>query len=459
VKICENRKIFPLNHSSKSENTVFYRQKFLITLFRFCAMIWMYVMLFGLVMCSLVCTPLAIAQKRDFPQDAHPARKPIRVLHLKGHITPTRLNALNSPFHENNISLTPDGRRMFFMSERGGQPWSRHPDSLTERFDGDIWYAERKNGEWQEPQCLDSTVNSLGGEDEPNISPEGQTVIFESFRPGWQQAGGPYFSAQLQGTTWAKPLGLGGGINLFFTEMRRRTQDNFATDGAALSANHKMFIVACGNDYDANMDLYISRKLGKAGWLYCQKLPVSTDGNERSVFLAADGQTFYFASDGYGGFGGLDIFKATLNDDGSVTDIVNIGEPFNTKADDYGFVVSADGSEAYFARNGDLYMTKLGSAMNEIKPRPVAILSGTITDGATSKIVQAKISLRTENDEHDVSSDALSGYYSSVVRSGKTYKQVVSAAGFKDFTRTFTVPASTKFTQLDHDVQLKPLVK
>ena len=381
----------------------------------------------------------------------------IPTLKTKGNITITRLNQVNSPFNEANLSLTPDGKRLFFMSDRGEQKWSRHPDT-TERFDGDIWTSERVNGEWQPPHCLDATVNTGRGEDEPNISPDGQRVIFQSWQPDWQNSGGPYYSAQFGGASWEKPVGLGGGINLFFTQMRKQTNDQYGTDGAAFSANGRLFVVACGPDYDGPMDLYFSRKAGKAGWLYCQKLDVSTEGNERSVFLAADGRTLYFASDGLGGGGGLDIFKATLSDDGKVSNIINIGEPFNTKADDYGFIVSAKGDEAYFIRNGDVYMTKLGSAMSALKPLPVVILTGVVHNKVGGAPIQAKITLRTsaDADSEDIACNA-DGYYSAVLHVGKTYQQIITAPGFKELRRTVSAPQAQQSSTMQVDISLAPL--
>lgn len=412
--------------------------------------LWLIWMTFGMI--SL--------PKSNFAQPSTLDRAKIPTLKFKGNVTITRLNQINTSFQEANLSLTPDGKRMYFLSDRGGQAWSRRPDS-TERFDGDIWTSERINGEWQSAQCLDATVNTGRGEDEPNIMPDGQTVIFQSWQPGWQDNGGPYYSATLKGNMWEKPLGLGGGINLFFTQMRKQTQDLYGTDGAAFSANGKLFVVACGPDYDGAMDLYFSRKVGKAGWLYCQKLDISTDGNERSVFLAADGKTLYFASDGLGGFGGLDIFKATLSDDGKVTNVVNIGEPFNTKANDYGFVVSAKGDEAYFVRNGDIYMAKLTSAMDALKPLPVSILTGTVRNKTTGAPVQAKIVLRPVNASLDSEADELSshadGTYSAVLNVGKTYRQIISAPGFKEVERTISVPASKQSSALQIDITLAPM--
>ena len=76
----------------------------------------------------------------------------------------------------------------------------------------------------------------------------------------------------------------------------------YATDGMAISPDGNLFIVACGSD-KGNMDLYFSIK--KHGlWTFPELLNVSTRGDERSVYIAADNQTIYFSSDGYDGFGG-----------------------------------------------------------------------------------------------------------------------------------------------------------
>lgn len=407
--------------------------------------------------CLLVLVPQSVLKAQTRFGEDHESKIPI--LKLKGNVSITRLNQINSSYQEANLSITPDGKRMFFMSDRGAQVWSRRPDTL-DRFDGDIWVSERVNGEWQAPRCLDATVNTARGEDEPNISPDGRTVIFQSWQPGWQNSGGPYYSAHLQSNMWEKPIGVGGGINLFFTQMRKQTNDQYGTDGAAFSANGRLFVVACGPDYDGPMDLYFSRKAGKAGWLYCQKLDVSTDGNERSVHLAADGRTLYFASDGLGGFGGLDIFKATLNDDGTVTNITNIGEPFNTKADDYGLIVSADGNEVYFIRNGDIFMAKLTSAFAALKPEPVAVVSGIVRSKSADEPLVAKITFRgaSEMDSEEVSTSD-KGYYSAVLRVGKTYQQTITAPGHKEMKRTVSVPASQKSSALQADIVLLPQSK
>ncbi|MBN2663104.1 MAG: PD40 domain-containing protein, partial [Bacteroidales bacterium] len=60
------------------------------------------------------------------------------------------ISQLNSQMRETNISITPDGRYMYFMSDRGGQAWSSYSGTFRGklRYDGDIWFSEYKNGRW-----------------------------------------------------------------------------------------------------------------------------------------------------------------------------------------------------------------------------------------------------------------------------------------------------------------------
>ncbi len=310
-----------------------------------------------------------------------PAQSPAPLLRHPGEIRIQYLDSLNSAYRETNLSITPDGRYLFFQSQRGGMPWSSGGFGTFRgrpRYDGDIWYSRREAGTWQAATCLGPAVNTGRGEDEPVVSADGQRIIFQSWKPGWERGGGPYYQAELQGADWQSPRGLGGGINAFFVREFNRYQA-YATDGVAVSVDGKTFLVAAGPEYEEALDIYISRK-NDGQWSYLQKAAISTDGDERSLFIAADNRTLYFASDARGGMGGLDIFKTVLKEDGDFGDIYNLGAPFNTARDDYGFIITASGREAYFVRDGDIYFADLTEADPRIRPLPTLIVRGRVTD-------------------------------------------------------------------------------
>lgn len=327
-------------------------------------------------------------------------------------IKPSALSVLNSPQRDINLSITPNGQFLYFMSGRGRQEWSQYNTSYrgVREADGDVWYSEKKNGTWTSPTCLQSPINTSNGEDEPNISADGQTIYFESWRSDWTYSGGPYYRAELHGDRWEDPRGLGSGITRFF-----QMSQFSATDGMSIAPNGRIMIIACGRSYDGPMDLYISRKDEEGVWGMPQKLDVSTQGDERSVFIGADSKTIYFASDGWGGFGKLDIFKTTLEGGATTGELINIGKPFNTPNEDYGFVLDAPRNDVYFVRDGDIYYANLGDKADaRIKPEAVLIVNGLVKEKGKGYLESNLFFRHDESDEifGKARSNALSGAYS-----------------------------------------------
>ncbi len=367
------------------------------------------------------------------------------ILDHKDRVRITPLSTVNSRYRETNLSITPDGKYLYFMSLRGGQAWSHKfmtykGDSV---YDGDIWYSRKVGDRWQAPRCMPYGINSAEGEDEPHISADGRTVYFQSWNSTWFYTGGPYYSARRQGSRWGPKKGLGGGITKFFHLYN-------ATDGMSISPDERIFVVAAGRDYDGNMDLYLSRRSSR-GWGKCRRMSISTPGDERSAFVAADNQTVYFASDGYQGLGGLDIYKATLNADGSIGEVINIGAPFNTPKDDYGFILTEDGNEAYFVRNGNIYFADLHEADSRIKPGVMPggdhRLTGRVRDSASLGGVAAEVVLLDARTKRLMGQARTSekGYYEiAVPNQAKVYDEVVKAEGYFTKRRRVTVrPASS----------------
>ncbi len=82
---------------------------------------------------------------------------------------------------------------------------------------------------------------------------------------------------------------------------------------------------------------------------------VNTAGDERYPFIHADG-TLYFSSTGLPGYGGMDIFKCVPNKLGEFGKAENLGKPFNSATDDFGFYLDGTYSKGFFSsdRNGGL---------------------------------------------------------------------------------------------------------
>lgn len=406
------------------------------------------------LMCLLLTFNTTVAQFRAPKILKHPKRILVKPLYQ-----------LNSPYRETNICISPDGKYMFFMTGRGGQPWSGRPSRLWKgkmEYSGDIWYSKKLGKGWLPPRALPASINTDNGEDEPNISPDGQTVYFQSWYGAWERKGGPYYSANLYGTHWSKPKGLGGGINAFF-QRRQDLRQQLATDGATMSADGKTFIVAVG-PYDGNMNLYISRKDRFGRWSFLKRLSVSTMGNERSPTLSADGKTLYFASSGYGGYGGLDIFKTTIHADGSHGKVVNLGTPFNTYLDDYGFTLTAAGDEAYFIREGNIYFADTKDANPEMKPTSSTLMiTGVVTNQKNKKglgVIITFMHAQTGKVITRTSSNSITGQYATMIPiKDHNFIQSVQRRGFNSFSKGFNAQIGNGLNKVVSNITLKPIEK
>ena len=289
-------------------------------------------------------------------------QKPALVLPMNDRLIVSPMEVLNSPFREGNISITPDGNTIFFTSTRGGQTWSQHYRTAIgdSTHDRDIWMSRRIDGQWTDPEFLPPAINTSLGEDEPYITSDGKTLYYQSYNYMWDQTGGPYYRVHYQDGVWEEPKGLG-------RKMSRIMSKFVVTGGITFTPDRKSMILIAGEPTQSDMDLFLIRK-HRGNWKTPQKLAISTDENERTVFLASDGETLYFASDGYEGYGGLDIYKTQLDMNGKPGLIINLGPPINTPDDDYGFIISDSCEDAYFIRNGDILHVDLSQADERMKP-------------------------------------------------------------------------------------------
>jgi len=106
------------------------------------------------------------------------------------------------------------------------------------------------------------------------------------------------------------------------------------------------------NSKQGQVHLYKAVKTAD-GWGGIEPLSINgTNFSTANPCLSADGKTLYFSSNREGGQGGIDIWKAAVNADGSVGEPQNLGKGINTEGDESFPFISADNKTLYFASNG-----------------------------------------------------------------------------------------------------------
>ncbi len=128
----------------------------------------------------------------------------------------------------------------------------------------------------------------------------------------------------------------------------------FTKDGKTMYFTRNNYINGKkGNDTEQTilLKLYKATK-ENAKWIKIKELPFNS--NEYSVAhptLSFDEKTLYFASDMLGTIGASDIFRVTINDDGSFGKPINLGDKINTEGRE-SFPFIADNNELYFSSDG-----------------------------------------------------------------------------------------------------------
>jgi outer membrane protein OmpA-like peptidoglycan-associated protein len=99
------------------------------------------------------------------------------------------------------------------------------------------------------------------------------------------------------------------------------------------------------------MDIYMVKKEGDNWGNPINMGPeVNTPQNDIFPFIHASGVLF-FATDGRAGLGGLDIYHTKPHSEVGYEVPQNLGKPFNSEADDFGFIADAEGKNGYLSSN------------------------------------------------------------------------------------------------------------
>ncbi len=134
---------------------------------------------------------------------------------------------------------------------------------------------------------------------------------------------------------------------------------------------------------------------------------INTEARESFPFIT-DSQILYFASDGHPGLGGLDIFATNIESGDFTKSVINVGRPVNSSMDDFSFIIDEESSEGYFASNreggmggDDIY------AFLETRPLVFPCLQsirGTVRDRISNEVlVGATVKVIDENNQDVIS--------------------------------------------------------
>ncbi len=221
-----------------------------------------------------------------------------------------------------------------FVSNRDWNPTSdRRSLETNERF-FDLYFSKTsENGSQIDVNTFADELNGKFHEGPVCFNNEENRIIFTR-----SEKEPKLYTAKLIGNKWTniRPMRL---------NFRAKSMGH-----PAVSADFKtlVFVADVTGMGQGGADLYISHfKNGR--WSTPENLgtEINSPGQEMFPFIHTDG-SLYFASDGKGGLGGLDIFYCEWKD-GEFATPKPLSYPINTHRDDFGLVLSHDGRTGYLS--------------------------------------------------------------------------------------------------------------
>lgn len=339
---------------------------------------------------------------------------------------------INSVYDDINPVLSADGNTLLFArkhspANKGGR---RDPE--------DVYVTEKIDGSWTTAANAGSVLNTTSADNICALTPDNKRLYFFIRRNG--NTG--YFGYRERTASGWSEMKLSG---LEITNRSDYLESCIAFDEQAIlfTANTKENV---SSNHDVNeRDIYAAVRKPDGTWSRPVNLGtrVNTPGDEYSPFLAADGRTLYFATNGRDGFGGVDLFVTRRIGDGWTewTTPVNLGPEINSPDFDGYLSLPVRGNQAlYVTRHRTIGGTDIIATTlpQHLAPSQVLLVSGTIRDNETNAEVRAAITIKRGHESRQFTA----AEYATALEPGEVIQLTVQANGYFTKVETISVPGS-----------------
>ena len=240
-----------------------------------------------------------------------------------------RFDRLRSTRSEFGVSFTPDGRTLLFGSHRP-TALSKSTSPVTGEPLGRLFrLAQQADGTWlSAPDSLQGLADVTAELGTPSLSPDGRRLYYTYApqRQGERNTPQIWVATPDERGRWQPS----GPLRLFADSTRLTAHPAVSPSGARL-----FFVSEAPDKARQDKELYYVDLYGDALGAPVPITGVSSTADELFPYATSD-STLYFASDRSGGFGGLDIYEATLHSDGHTT-LLHLPSPINSEADELTF--------------------------------------------------------------------------------------------------------------------------
>jgi outer membrane protein OmpA-like peptidoglycan-associated protein len=127
--------------------------------------------------------------------------------------------------------------------------------------------------------------------------------------------------------------------------------DNYSVGQPSVSKDgKKLYFVSDMPGTIGSTDIFVVDILGNDQYSNPKNLGEKINTSGREMFPFITDKALYFASDGFLGLGGLDVFESRIDNE-IYDEPVNLGAPLNSSMDDFGYIVNEENNKGFVCSN------------------------------------------------------------------------------------------------------------
>ena len=313
-----------------------------------------------------------------------------------------------------------DYNEIYFTSTREDATGNETHGATGQNFADLFSSSMDRKGKWSIPVPVES-LNSEFEDGSPNFSSDFSTIYYTRCKKGKnQQLGCQILSSSARGGNWSEPKveldALGDSVTT--------AHPAISPDGLTL-----YFVSDMPGGLGENDIWKVTRSDEGGSWGAPVNLgeQINTPGNELYPFVHSDG-SLYFSSDSRVGLGGLDIYKATLDETQSWR-LENMKPPINSPEDDFGIVFEKELERGFFSSsrkgrgNDDLFSFVL--------PPLEFSVTGVVKDERNDEILRNSVVKSVGSDGITVETNTgEEGTFKFMLKPGTDYVFIASQPGY-----------------------------
>jgi outer membrane protein OmpA-like peptidoglycan-associated protein len=340
---------------------------------------------------------------------------------------------INSSSSELAPVISADGKKLFFTRDK-------HPENMGADKKQDVWLSQlEEDGRFGKAVNLYEPVNSKDNNFAFSTNSDGRMLLMGRNANDANKSN--LSITKYDSGKWSEIQD--------FDFVKLGNTSPLVSFSLSQSQNLMLISMERGDSY-GGLDIYYSERTDN-GWSEVKNLgsSINTAADEITPYIANDNRTIYFASNGYAGYGNMDLFVSRADDSlKNWSEPTNLGSNINTEGWEAYFTISSTNDYAYFVSTSnsigkeDIFRVKLPQVA---QPQKSVLVYGTVSELNSKHPIASTVEFRYLEDNKIVGiaySDSTDGKYGISLPLGKLYSVNAFATGYYSLSKNIEIDSN-----------------